>query len=100
MENNEKKESAPTNGELFQNGANGIHTKQGHCVALTYGENGLDRKANAKRIVKRWNMHDELTKALLDIKILYGDKPIEEYLEPYKTAWENIEKLLKQSEQE
>lgn len=45
------------------------------------------------------SMNYDLIKALSDIRILYGEKPIEEYLEPYKTAWKNIEQLIKQAEQ-
>jgi hypothetical protein len=40
-------ETKHTKGEWFQNGNNGIHTKEGNCIALTYGEN---RKENAKLI--------------------------------------------------
>ena len=63
-----------TQGEWVQNGENGIHTKQGHCIALTYGENGLNKKANAQRIVKAVNMHDELVKTLEQLESIYSNK--------------------------
>lgn len=54
-------------GEWIQNGENGIHTKEGHCIALTYGENGLDRKSNAQRIVKCVNGWDGLIATIKDM---------------------------------
>lgn len=50
-----------TKGEWVQNGNNGIHTKQGNCIAITDGDN---HKANAAFIVKAVNNHEKLVEAL------------------------------------
>lgn len=47
--------------EWEQNGMNGIHTKQGQCIATTFGEN---RKENALFICKAVNSHHKLVETL------------------------------------
>jgi len=53
-----------TDVEWEQNGMNGIHTKQGQCIATTFGEN---RKENALFICKAVNNHHKIVEILEDI---------------------------------
>lgn len=47
--------------EWEQNGMNGIHTREGQCIATTFGEN---RKENALFICKAVNSHYKLMEML------------------------------------
>ncbi len=66
--------------------------------ALVFGFTKEDVNANAERIVKAVNCHDELRKSLFEIKTLYMNSPIEEYLQPYKEAWVNVNEVLDKSD--
>lgn len=55
-------------------------------------KNGEEGKANAQFICTAVNNHDKLVEALTKIQSLYGDR--NDYLEPYKTAREQVEQLL------
>lgn len=59
-------------------------------ICQTNGKGGEERKANAKLIAAA----PDLLEALIGVKILYMSHPINEYLEPYKSMWESIEKAI------
>jgi len=80
-----------TKGEWKYFKANGNHiiSNENGCIADVYCNESEDEEtelANAKLIAAA----PDLLKALMDIKILYMNSHIKEYLSPYKEAWQDV----------
>lgn len=85
---------------ISENGGNDIYVKDFHergALCKVYVDNsvvsGQQGLANAKLMATS----PELLKALVDIKILYMNSPLNEYFDPYKEAWANVENVIKKA---
>ena len=67
-----------TKGPWVQNGNNGIHTKEGLCIAITNGQN---KKANAKLISKAPEMLEmlERLKLMCDNLVMPTERDLNTY---------------------
>lgn len=55
-----------TNEEIFQNGMNGLHTKKGKCIALTYSEDPKNDALFIQNAFNTANKCDMLPSELLE----------------------------------
>jgi len=94
-----------TNEEIFQNGMNGLHTKKGKCIALTYGEDPKNDALFIQNAFNTANKCDMLPSELLQqrnemlqmLEKLAKKEPFEGKVDFKLSELKEIEQLIKKA---